>query len=311
MDNHERYLVVVNPNAGGRKAEKDWPRIESILQKQNFEFDIVITKYRHHAMSLVADKISKEDYRNIIVVGGDGTVNEVVNGIFTQKKVPTKDIRMAVVMVGTGNDWGKMFNIPNDYTEAIALIAAEKTFIQDVGHVSYYLGKEEKTRYFINAAGLGFDALVTETTNKNKDVGKSSTLSYFKSLLGSLFRYKPVDVKVHIDNREILDGKLFTLSLGIGQYTGGGMKQNPDAVPDDGLFDLMLVDKIAKTKLIRNINKLYDGSIKDIKEVQSYRLGSMKVESDHKLMLEVDGESLGHAPFTFGIIPESLQVIIR
>ena len=311
MDNQEKYLVIVNPNAGGRKAEKDWPQIEAILKKQTFEIEVIETKYRHHAISIVADKITNDHYRNIIVVGGDGTVNEVVNGIFAQNEVPTMDIRMGVVMIGTGNDWGKMFDIPNDYEEAIALISAKNTFVQDVGHVSYFVGKEEKTRYFINCAGLGFDALVTETTNKSKDAGKSSTLSYFKSLIGSLFRYKPIDVRVHIDNREILDGKLFTLSLGIGKYTGGGMQQNPDAVADDGLFDLMLVDNIAKTKLIRKIKKLYDGSIKEIKEVQSFRLNNMKVESDHKLMLEVDGESLGHAPFTFGLIPESLQVIIR
>lgn len=311
MPNREKYLVVVNPNAGGGKAKKDWPVIEALLRQQQFEIDVVKTKYRHHAIQMVSHKLGQENYRNIIVVGGDGTVNEVVNGIFGQDKVPTREVRMGVIMIGTGNDWGKMFDIPNDYAEAIALIVTGKTFTQDVGHVSYFVGDVEKTRYFINCAGLGFDALVTETTNRNKDAGKSSTLSYFKSLLGSLFKYKPVDVRVHIDNREILDGKLFTLSLGIGKFTGGGMQQNPDAVADDGLFDLMLVDNIAKTKLIRKIKKLYDGSIKEIKEVQSYRLSNMKVESENKLMLEVDGESLGHAPFTFGLVPESLQVIIR
>jgi len=311
MEKQDKYLVIVNPNAGGRKAEKDWPIIEALLNAQEIDYEVIFTKYRHHAIAIVPEKISQNHYRKIIAVGGDGTVNEVVNGIFAQTDVPSKEIQLGVIMIGTGNDWGKMFDIPTDYAEAIALIIAGNSFVQDVGHVSYFAGAEEKTRYFINCAGLGFDALVTETTNKEKDAGNSSTLSYFKSLLGSLFRYKPIDVKVHIDNREILDGKLFTLSLGIGKYTGGGMQQNPDAIPDDGLFDLMLVDKIAKTKLIRKIKKLYDGSIKDIKEVQSYRMSNMKVESDHKLMLEVDGESLGHAPFTFGIVAESLQVMVR
>ena len=311
MEKQEKYLVIVNPNAGGKRAKSDWPIIESLLKEQNLFYDVVFTKYRHHAIEIVAKKIAQDHYRNIIVVGGDGTVNEVVNGIFDQKEVATRDIKLGVIMIGTGNDWGRMFDIPSDYAEAISIIKSGNSFIQDVGHVSYYIGEKEKTRYFINCAGLGFDALVTETTNKDKDSGKSSTLSYFKSLLGSLFRYKPVDVRVKIDNREILDGKLFTLSLGIGKYTGGGMKQNPDAIADDGLFDLMLVDKIAKTKLIRKIKKLYDGSINEIGEVQSYRINNMSVESDYKLMLEVDGESLGHAPFTFGIVPESLQLIVH
>ncbi|MCK5857422.1 MAG: diacylglycerol kinase family lipid kinase [Bacteroidales bacterium] len=308
---NDKYLVIVNPNAGGGKVTKDWPSIEQLLKKANLDYEVFFTEYRHQAIKVVAEKIKQSHFRKIIVVGGDGTVNEVVNGIFKQDIVPTKEIILGVVMVGTGNDWGRMFDIPSDYAEAISLIKNGNSFIQDVGHVAYYLGAKQKTRYFINCAGLGFDALVTETTNKNKETGKSSTLSYFQSLLGSLFRYKPIPVKVHIDNREILNGNLFTLSLGIGKYTGGGMQQNPNAVADDGLFDLMLVDKIAKTKLIRKIKKLYDGSINDINEVQSYQVHNMRVESDHKLMLEVDGESLGHAPFTFGIIPESLQVIIH
>jgi YegS/Rv2252/BmrU family lipid kinase len=310
MEANSKYLVVVNPNAGGRKAAKDWPLIERLLRAHRFDFEAVHTRYRHHAISLVEDKIRSGAFRNIIAVGGDGTVNEVVNGIFNQDVLPTREIKLGVIMIGTGNDWGKMFDIPTRYEEMIALIKQGNTFVQDVGEVRYYLGDKQHKRYFINAAGLGFDAMVTQSTNKDKDAGKSSTFSYFKSLLASLFRYKPVDVRVQIDNREIHKGKLFTLSLAIGKYTGGGMMQNPDAVPDDGLFDLMLVDRIAKTKLIRKIKKLYDGSIKDLKEVQSYRLGSMQVESDYKLMLEVDGENLGHAPFTFGIIPESLQLIV-
>ena len=310
LPENKKYLVVVNPNAGGRKAERDWPRIESLLHSRQLDFDMVKTKYRHHAIRLVAEMIEQENYRKIIAVGGDGTVNEVVNGIFGQQSVASREISLGVIMIGTGNDWGKMFDIPQDYAESIDLIVKGKTFVQDVGYATYFLNDEQHKRYFINAAGLGFDAMVTDATNRDKDAGKSSTFSYFKSLLGSLFRYKPVEVRIKIDNREILNGKLFTLSLAIGKYTGGGMQQNPGAIPDDGLFDLMLVDRIAKTKLIRKIKKLYDGSINDIKEVQSYRLGSMQVESDYKLMLEVDGENLGHAPFSFGIIPESLQVFV-
>ena len=310
MASQDTYLLIVNPNAGGRKAGKDLPQIERLLQEKGLKYELLQTAYRHHAIKLVKDALEQQSYRKIIAVGGDGTVNEVVNGIFEQQAVPTADIRLGVIMIGTGNDWGKMFNIPKSYAEMIDLIVRNNRFVQDVGWVTYYLGEEQYKRYFINAAGLGFDAMVTQSTNEDKDAGKSSTLSYFKSLLGSLFRYKPVDVRVQIGNREIHNGKLFTLSLAIGKYTGGGMMQNPDAIPDDGLFDLMLVDRIAKTKLIRKIKKLYDGSIKEIKEVQSYRLDRMEVASDHKLMLEVDGENLGHAPFTFGIIPESLQVIV-
>jgi len=166
-------------------------------------------------------------------------------------------------------------------------------------------------RYFINAAGLGFDALVAKTTNKQKENGKSSTFSYISALLKSLFRYKSLPVKINIEEKgEFHNGKLFTLSLGIGQYTGGGMRQTPDALPNDGLFDLMMVEKIAKGKIIRKISKLYNGKINSLKEVKSLKAAKLVIESDSKLLIEIDGESIGHGPFEFDIIQKALNIIV-
>lgn len=309
MSSH-KFLVIVNPNAGRKKAKAEWPLISKLLEENGILFDVEFTKYRHHAIKLVSNKIKNDGYTKIIAVGGDGTINEVVNGIFLQNRFETNEILLGVITIGTGNDWAKMFQVPSNYKDAIGVIAKENTFLQDVGKVYYNIGNKRESRYFINAAGLGFDALVTDNTNKAKEQGKASAFSYLSNMIKSLYKYKAVDVKITVGQREIHKGTLFTLSLGINQYTGGGMRQTPNAISDDGLFDLMLVDKITKVKLIRKVKKLFDGKINNLKEVQSLLTDNLKVESDAKLMIEIDGENIGHGPLEFELINKALQILI-
>lgn len=305
---NDTYLVIVNPNAGGGLGAKDWPIIEKLLIESGINFQAVFTQYRRHAIKIVSEYVQK-GYTKFIAVGGDGTLNEVVNGMMTHKD-GIGELTLGVVMIGTGNDWGKMFNIPKDYTAAIQLITANNIFCQDVGKVSFFLGEKQYERYFINLAGLGFDARVVESANKSKDKGKSSKFSYLFTLFKTLMKYKSLDINVNIEGRPLVGSKLFTMSIGIGKYSGGGMMQVPNALADDGLFDIMIVNHISKGKIIRKIKKLYDGSIEGLKEVDMHRGQHLRIESKDMVMLEVDGESLGHGPFEFMIVDKKLNVIV-
>lgn len=304
----EKHLVIVNPNAGGGLGRKDWPEIEEFLNKAGINYKTVFTKYHRHAIQLASENADK-GFRKFIAVGGDGTINEVVNGMMSRLSF-VEEMQLGVIMVGTGNDWGKMFNIPNDYSESIQLIINGNTFLQDVGKVSYFLRDEKHYRYFINMAGLGFDAKVVESANKSKDKGKSSKFSYLITLFKTLMKYKPMHIDVHIEGKPLEGSRLFTMSIGIGKYSGGGMIQVPNAIADDGLFDIMIVNHIRKSKIIRKINKLYDGNIKMLKEVNMHRGHHLSVESKDGVLLEVDGESLGHGPFEFSIMDQKLNVIV-
>jgi len=302
------WFVIVNPNAGKRKGEKDWLEIAAQLTAANIRFVNVFTEHRGHAVVL-SRKYIENGYRNIIVVGGDGTLNEVVNGIFTQAHVPTDKITLAMIPVGTGNDWCRMFNIPGDYKQAINLITKRKIFIQDTGTIKYIASEDiEKTRYFINMAGMGFDALVAKKTNRQKDLGKSNPMSYVVNILSSLFLYTNTKVTILLDGEKIASD-IFSMSVGICQYNGGGMKQAPGALPDDGLFDLTLIKPIGKFKIIRNIIKLFDGSFTNLPEVSTFRSSKIIIHSDPPMFMEADGESLGHTPFVFNILPQSLNVV--
>ncbi|MCD6565837.1 MAG: diacylglycerol kinase family lipid kinase [Bacteroidales bacterium] len=303
----EKYLVIVNPNAGKCKGKKDWEKISGLLKKEGFVFEPVFTKQRHHAVELSRENIEK-GYRKIIVVGGDGTMNEVVNGVFGQKKVPVSEIILGMITVGTGNDWGRMFDIPVNYTEAVSTIKKGTTFMQDAGLVKYYTGEKRESRYFINIAGLGFDALVVEKTNRQKDRGRKGVLLYFWNILANLIYYKFTITEITVDGQHVKN-ETFTISIGIGKYTGGGMMQTPNAIPDDGLFDLTVIKKMRKGEIIRSLKRLYDGTILDHPKVESYTAKKITINSEPEIHLEVDGESLGHSPIEFDIVPRSVQII--
>ncbi len=301
-------LVIVNPNAGKRRGIRDWDRISGLLDRAGIKFSAVFTGYPGHAIDIAASRI-ENGYRDLIVVGGDGTMNEVINGIFKQNMYPTTGIKVGMITVGTGNDWGRMFNIPLGYKEAIAIIKGNRSFVQDAGVVKYFHGENENSRYFVNIAGIGFDALVTSRSNRLKSEGKSGSMTYFKTLLTSLLKYRHTRTRIRIDDTEIKND-IFNISIGICKYNGGGMMQLPDAVADDGLFDVTVINKIRKHDVLLNIKRLYNGTIGSMPMVETYRGRSICIESEPMIHLETDGESLGHSPFTFEIIPRSIRVII-
>lgn len=308
MEANGDWFVIVNPNAGRRKGEKDWLEIAALLNAEGIRYTNVFTEHPNHAVKL-ARKYVEAGFRKIIVVGGDGTLNEVVNGVFTQNKYPTKDIILAMIPVGTGNDWGRSFNIPSGYKEAIQLIGRMHTRIQDVGKVHYMNNELPKHRHFINMAGLGFDAMVAKRTNKVKQEGKSGPFSYLISLFTSLISYNDSKVNVTVDDEE-LNANVFTMSVAICKFNGGGMMQAPNAIPDDGLFDVTVITRVSRFLVIRSVKKLYDGSYLKMPQVKTFRGEKVQIESNPPMFLETDGESLGHTPMSFEVIPLSIQVVV-
>jgi diacylglycerol kinase (ATP) len=304
----EEWFVIVNPNAGRRKGEKDWLEIARLLTEAGIRFTNVFTEHKGHAVKLTS-KYIETGYKNIIVVGGDGTLNEVVNAVFLQKHYQTNEITLAMIPVGTGNDWCRMFGIPLNYKQAVSFIIRGRTFIQDAGKVTFYSSENlKKTRYFINMAGMGYDALVAKKTNQLKEQGKIRPFSYLLNLVTSLFSYHSAESIVKFDGRSV-DVSIFSMSVGICQFNGGGMRQAPNAIPDDGLFDLTIIAKVTKFEVFKNIRKLFDGSFIHLPQVSVYTAAMIDVESELPLFLEVDGESLGHTPLHYEVVPLSIKII--
>jgi YegS/Rv2252/BmrU family lipid kinase len=305
-DQNER-LVIVNPNAGNGKGRKEWNRISALIKKAGLPFTAKFTERKGHAIDITRDAISA-GFRNIVIVGGDGTLNEAVNGVITNTVCPPTHITLSLIPVGTGNDWGKMFGISTDHEKAVRIICDNKTLLHDAGLITFYNGSEKSTRYFINIAGLGFESVVVKKTNLQKDKGHGGKLIYFYNLLTSLLAYKNTKAEIVIDG-EIIHADLFSLNVGNGRYCGGGMRQTPRAMPDDGLLDVTIINGMGKFEIIRNLKILYDGTILRHPKIDGYKCKNIKVTSESAMLIEADGESLGQTPAEFNIIADAIKIV--
>lgn len=310
---NNKWLVVVNPKASIGKGGKDWPEIKDLLVKGGFDFDAVLTEYPGHAIALVRDHITEKGYQKIISVGGDGTNNEVINGIFTQNRFPTTAITMGIIPVGTGNDWRRTFNFPESYPELVLVLQQGRLFSHDVGKVTYYNNGDVRDRYFLNAAGTGLDEMVCNKTNQLKEAGKGGTIRYLLSLIHSFLTFKCVHVQITVDDEMVFDDEILSLSIGNCRYNGGGMMMMPKAVPDDGLFDITAIKNVGLLKFALSVKNIYDGSFVDkLKEVSLFRGKKIRMVSipSHKLLLETEGETLTNSPFDFEMLSKSINMII-
>lgn len=301
------WLVIVNPNAGNGKGKKDWEKISSALKRNKLSFIVKFTSARGDAIHYSCEAIA-DGFRKIITVGGDGTLNEVINGVFLSTECAASEITLALIPVGTGNDWGRMFGIPLNYEKAAEIISEGKSMPHDAGLVSYYDGTEKKSRYFINIAGLGFESVVVKRSNYQKERGRNGKMIYLYNLLLSLLTYKNTRADIIIDGLKI-SADIFSINIGNGRYCGGGMRQTPDALPNDGLLDVTVIRNIGKLEIIRKLKILYDGTILSHPLIDGYKCTSIKVSSDSLLYTEADGESLGHTPAEFSIIPSAINIV--
>lgn len=303
------WLVIVNPKAGSGKGLKDWPIISNQMYNSGLKFTCVFTEHKYHAIELTVKAIN-DGYRNILAVGGDGTVHEVVNGIFIQKVVPTTDICLAVIPTGTGNDWIRMYGISKTYSEAVSALVKKRTIIQDVSKINYYETRVKHTRYMANVAGLGFDAVVNLKYNNLKAEGKYSKSLYLRSTFNTLLGYKSNYFEIKADGEDFFKGMVFSGAVGIGKFNGGGMQQTPNATINDGLMDLTIIKKMSKLKVITNFKKLYSGKIYSLPKVLFKQCKTIQITTNPETRIEIDGEAVGSSPFEFTLVPNSICVVV-
>jgi len=308
QENENKFFFLINPNAGNEGGEREWPKIKELLIKHGLQYEFAFTEAVGHAQNIVQERI-KDGFRRIVVVGGDGTLNETVNGIFNQSAVPSTDIFIGLMQMGTGNDWARYYNFDIDYEKAIQRLINGNSCRQDVGKISYNANEGIKSGYFINIAGLCFDSVVVKATNLMKERGRRTKSAYLISLLKSLIKYRPWELKINI-NDTILEGKFLSISIGNGKFSGGGMMQTPSAVINDGYLDVTVYENMPKLKIVLNIKKLYNGKILEIKGVKSFRTKSFRIESRQNIFAETDGEIIGSTPYEIGIIPDSINIYV-
>lgn len=288
----------------------DFPLISKLLRDNNIHHEAVFTEHKHHATALTVQAIDS-GYRNIIVVGGDGTLHEVVNGLFIQQRVDPSEVTIAVISAGTGNDWIRMFGIPTHYSEAIRAIKEGHTFLQDVAEVDYEESKYRQTRHMANVAGLGFDAAVIKRTLTSNAKDKFGKGGYLWCLVRAFFSHKATGAKIWIDDRLVFNDLLFSIAIGVGKFNGGGIQQLPSAVADDGLLDVTIIRPVHWWHVVFRLRRLFNGTIYSIGHVTHAQGKKIRIESSPETPLEVDGELYGHTPVELRVKHRKVKVIVN
>lgn len=297
--------VIVNPAAGKNNSGKRWPVIFSLLNKIGFSFDHRFTEGTGHAIEL-AKQAADDGYRYLVAVGGDGTVHEVANGILASGN-PGETV-MGVIGTGTGSDFNRSAGIPRYYLDSCSRLTSPTRRLVDIGTVEYYKqGKKEK-RYFVNAAGVGFDAAVVESTESMpKYFG--GTVPYVMGLLRTLlgYRNKPVTLRIGVKTES---ARVLNVVVANGMYIGGGMKIAPLAKLDDKLLDVLVIGNIGKLELLKTFPRVYKGTHLTHPMVKLEKATSISVESPERLLVYADGELLGEGPASFQLIPAALKIVV-
>lgn len=301
-DEHSWFLIA-NPISGNGSFSKNWKLIEQLLQSKNISYTYAFTRFSKHEIELVQTAI-QQGYRNVIVVGGDGTLHHVVNGIMQQRYVKSSDITIGVIPLGTGNDWIKTHNIPKNIKKAIDIIHNNKTNLQDIGLVKT---ADKNTHYYCNVAGLGYDGYIV---NKLHSLKRFGSIAYLLAGIYGLFFYKKTNFTINFDSITISTKCLMVIS-GICKFSGGGMQLTRNVNTNDGLLDITIAKNLTFLDLIFNIKRLYSGSILNHKKIETYKTKEIKIiPSNSNTYIQADGELLATGTATFGIIKKALHFVI-
>ena len=297
------WFIIANPISGNRNFSKQWKEIQQLLNNKKIDFSFAFTKFSKHEIELV-DTAIQQGFRNIISIGGDGTLHNVVNGIMTQRYAKTSDITIAVIPQGTGNDWIKTYNIPNNVKKAIEIIHKKNIILQDIG----VLETDNSTVFFNNVAGLGYDGYIV---NKLKTLKSFGSLAYILSGIAGLLFYKKTVFKIIFDDK-ILETNCLMTVFGICKFSGGGMQFTKNVNSTDGLLDVTIAKNLNMFDLILNLPKLYSGKIVDHKKLETYKTKAIRVvPKTAKPFIQADGEVIGTGEVQVKIIEKAINFVVN
>jgi len=305
-------FAVVNPRSSNGRTRRDWPQIEAALHAVYPELSIAMTRRRGEATELVREAL-REGHSEIIAIGGDGTINEAVNGFFDPEGSIAPDAVFAFVTSGTGGDFRKTFDHEPGSLAAIARLKNASVRPIDVGRISCVsLMGESVVRYFVNIASFGLSGVIVDWVNRAriaKLFGGSFAFQFHSARALLFYREQMVRIRVDGDFDEI--ASIATVAVANGRYFGGGMHVAPNALPDDGVFDVVVMG--GGRRAVSDLKLLYTGEHIDRPGVQVLRgkkimAAPVAETGGHAVLIELDGESAGRLPATFEILPRALNV---
>lgn len=306
----EKWGVIVNPVAGKRRLRKEWINIYRTLKRASIQFAIQSTEYPGHAAE-ISKTLVENGFRKILVIGGDGTINETVNGIYNSDIDNKSSVTLALIPYGTGNDWARYCGL-NRLTrrQIVETLYRRKSEKVDVCLMQYSKNGKSHSQYFINYAGFGFDGVVVEITNRLKRIFGGHPWVYSLSVILAVFQHKSVDITIDSKQRTI-ENEIFSISIGNSCYSGGGLRQT-DGIPTDGLFYITAIRRPTLLKIIQGLGFLFRGELFHHPLAETIETAQFKVKAPSDTSIETDGvEIRGDGKYSFQIIHHGLNMIVN
>jgi YegS/Rv2252/BmrU family lipid kinase len=296
-------VLVVNPASANGSTGRRWPEIAHRAAELGLVGESLLSERPGHAAEL-ARRAAEDGASLVVAVGGDGTVNEVVNGLLA---VEGERPELAVVARGTGTDFVRHFGIPTKLEGAVEVALSGDVRTIDAGRVTYRSWSgEEESAFFANSASAGMSGAVAQRANSSTKVlgGKAS---FLYATLAVFAGWHATELEVEVDD-ELRAGLMYDAIVANCRYLGGGMAMTPDARPDDGRFDVLLLGDITRRDLLLTLPKVYRGTHLPHPKAELLRGTRVVVRSETPLPVELDGEQPGTTPATFEVVPEALRL---
>ena len=293
-------VFLVNPASGNGSTGKRWPELANRAAQLGLTGETLLSERPGHLIELAREAVD-DGATLVVAVGGDGTLNEVVNGI------AGREVDLATIPLGTGMDFGRTYGIPKRFDDAVRVALDGHVRTIDAGRVAFRTWAGERAeRYFANVSSVGMSGAVAQRANgMSKALGGKVT--FFYALTRVFLEWKNTDVTVRVDGGE-RRGRMHAVIVTNGAWHGGGMKLAPDAAPDDGLFDVVLIGDVSKVDFLTTAPKIYKGRHVHHPKVEVLRSAHVEVDATVTLPIELEGEQVGTTPATFEVVPGALRV---
>ena len=298
-----KTVFLVNPASDNGATGKRWPELANRAAHLGLEGETLFSERPGHLIDL-AERAAREGAELVVAVGGDGTLNEVANGLVRAGG----ETELATIPIGTGMDFGRTYRIPNRFEDAVVVARDGTPRTIDVGRVSYRAWDgSEAERCLANVGSVGMSAAVAQRANgMSKVLGGKAT--FFYALVRVFLEWQNTVVTVELEDGERREALMHDVIVANGQYHGGAMWLAPEARPDDGLFDVVVIGDITKRDFVTTAPKIYRGTYLAHPKVELLRSRTVSVDAAERVPIELDGEQVGTTPARFEIVPGALRV---
>lgn len=301
--------VIVNPASGNGRGAKRWPEFAAKFRSAGYSCSVEFTTGPGDA-SRIAAAFARSGAQTIVAIGGDGTANEIINGLIDHDQPVNPDTRLALVPCGTGKDLSRSLGTLN-VDQTLQAIQANQEAAIDVACISYVdlEAGEQVSRYFANVADVGFGADVANRTNA---AGKAfgATIPYLVNIFKTVAAFEGSRITVEADSETVFEGHSLMVVFANGRFHAGGMRLAPDASLQDGLLDVYILEKVGRARLIGSLlPRVYIGKHGGQAGVRFLRAKQVSVVTDQPLLVEMDGEQPGRSPVSVAVVPQALRVI--